>query len=190
MEAVHDLFASPSSLSPTRSQESRSIRHIRIYEVGQERKDEIAKRVTRRHHRGTACPRRRVVVIERSSPHWYAAGRPGSRSRSDGWRSRPSPHAVVAAKVEFEKSRATACSRGRWQTDGQVLLWSTVARRSSARWSAVTASPRSASLQQVQRPDLGRQGRLLACEHASSQVSRTEPDGRITSIATHYEGKQ
>jgi gluconolactonase len=35
-----------------------------------------------------------------------------------------------------------------------------------------------------------RQGRLLACEHASSQVTRTEPDGRITPIATHYQGKQ
>jgi gluconolactonase len=35
-----------------------------------------------------------------------------------------------------------------------------------------------------------RQGRLVACEHASSQVTRTEPDGRITPIATHYDGKQ
>jgi gluconolactonase len=35
-----------------------------------------------------------------------------------------------------------------------------------------------------------RQGRLLACEHASSQVSRTEPDGRITPVATHHDGKQ
>src|SRR5262249_38425783 len=35
-----------------------------------------------------------------------------------------------------------------------------------------------------------RQGRLLACEHASSQVTRTESDGRIVPIATHYRGKQ
>ena len=35
-----------------------------------------------------------------------------------------------------------------------------------------------------------RQGRLLACEHASSQVTRTEPDGRIVPLATHYQGKQ
>jgi gluconolactonase len=34
------------------------------------------------------------------------------------------------------------------------------------------------------------QGRLLTCEHASSQVSRTEPDGRVIPIATHYDGKQ
>jgi gluconolactonase len=35
-----------------------------------------------------------------------------------------------------------------------------------------------------------RQGRLVACEHASSQVTRTEADGRIVPLATHYQGKQ
>ncbi|HWT32062.1 MAG TPA: SMP-30/gluconolactonase/LRE family protein [Propylenella sp.] len=35
-----------------------------------------------------------------------------------------------------------------------------------------------------------RQGRLLTCEHASSRVSRTEPDGTIVALATHYRGKE
>jgi gluconolactonase len=35
-----------------------------------------------------------------------------------------------------------------------------------------------------------RQGRLLTCEHASSRVTRTEADGRIVPLATHYAGKQ
>ena len=35
-----------------------------------------------------------------------------------------------------------------------------------------------------------RQGRLLACEHATSRVTRTEPDGRITVLASHYQGKE
>ena len=35
-----------------------------------------------------------------------------------------------------------------------------------------------------------RQGRLLACEHATSRVTRTEPDGRITVIASHHDGKE
>ena len=34
-----------------------------------------------------------------------------------------------------------------------------------------------------------RQGRLLACEHASSQVTRTEPDGSIRVLASHYMGR-
>lgn len=37
---------------------------------------------------------------------------------------------------------------------------------------------------------LDRQGRLLSCEHATSRVTRTEPDGRLTVIASHWAGKE
>jgi sugar lactone lactonase YvrE len=35
-----------------------------------------------------------------------------------------------------------------------------------------------------------RQGRLIACEHGERRVSRTEADGTVTALATHYEGKR
>ncbi len=35
-----------------------------------------------------------------------------------------------------------------------------------------------------------RQGRMLSCEHATSRVTRTEADGSITVLATHYQGKE
>jgi len=35
-----------------------------------------------------------------------------------------------------------------------------------------------------------RWGRLLACEHASSRVTRTEPDGTITVLASHFDTKE
>jgi gluconolactonase len=35
-----------------------------------------------------------------------------------------------------------------------------------------------------------RAGRMLSCEHATSQVIRTELDGTIHVLATHYRGKQ
>ncbi len=35
-----------------------------------------------------------------------------------------------------------------------------------------------------------REGRLLSCEHATSRVVRTELDGKITVLATHWRGKQ
>jgi gluconolactonase len=35
-----------------------------------------------------------------------------------------------------------------------------------------------------------RQGRLLTCEHATSRVTRTEGDGRVTVIASHYGMKE
>ena len=34
-----------------------------------------------------------------------------------------------------------------------------------------------------------REGRLLTCEHATSRVTRTEPDGSVTVLASHYQGK-
>lgn len=35
-----------------------------------------------------------------------------------------------------------------------------------------------------------RQGRLIACEHATSRVTRTESDGGISVLASHYQGKE
>jgi gluconolactonase len=35
-----------------------------------------------------------------------------------------------------------------------------------------------------------RGGRMLSCEHATSRVTRTEPDGSITVLATHYDGRE
>jgi gluconolactonase len=35
-----------------------------------------------------------------------------------------------------------------------------------------------------------RQGRLVTCEHATSRVTRTEPDGTITVLATHHGDKE
>jgi gluconolactonase len=34
------------------------------------------------------------------------------------------------------------------------------------------------------------QGRLITCEHASSHITRTEPDGSITVLASHHEGRE
>ena len=34
------------------------------------------------------------------------------------------------------------------------------------------------------------QGRLLTCEHATSRLTRTEADGSISVLATHYDGKE
>ena len=35
-----------------------------------------------------------------------------------------------------------------------------------------------------------KQGRLVTCEHATSRLTRTELDGSITILATHYDGKE
>ncbi|MGH1466062.1 MAG: SMP-30/gluconolactonase/LRE family protein [Cognatishimia sp.] len=34
------------------------------------------------------------------------------------------------------------------------------------------------------------EGRMLTCQHATSSLTRTEKDGSITTLATHYDGKE
>ena len=37
---------------------------------------------------------------------------------------------------------------------------------------------------------LDQMGRLIACEHGDHRVSRTEPDGSVVSLASHYQGRR
>jgi gluconolactonase len=78
-----------------------------------------------------------------------------------------------------------------WHPTGKFLLFSDMPGDHLRRWSA------EGGVETFRRPchmsnglTYDRQGRLLTCEHASSQVTRTEADGRIVPIATHYAGKQ
>jgi gluconolactonase len=105
----------------------------------------------------------------------------------------PRLNSIVGAHVEFERI-ATGClfTEGPlWHPTGEYLLWSDMPGDHLRRWSKADGV---STFRQPCNKSNGltwdRQGRLLACEHASSQVTRTEPDGRITPIATHYDGKQ
>jgi gluconolactonase len=78
-----------------------------------------------------------------------------------------------------------------WHPTGKFLLWSDMPGDHMRRWSAtdgITTFRKPCSMSNGLAYD--RQGRLLACEHATSQVTRTEIDGRVVAIATHYDGKQ
>lgn len=100
---------------------------------------------------------------------------------------------IVGTQVEFERI-ATGClfTEGPlWHPQGEYLLWSDMPGDHLRRWSkldGVTTFRQPCNKSNGLAWD--RQGRLLACEHASSQVTRTEADGRITPLATHHEGKQ
>ena len=100
---------------------------------------------------------------------------------------------VVGRDVQFERI-ATGClfTEGPlWHPTDHYLLWSDMPSDHLRRW-----SPRD-GVSTFRKPcnksnglTWDRQGRLLACEHASSQVTRTEADGGITPLATHFQGKQ
>jgi gluconolactonase len=78
-----------------------------------------------------------------------------------------------------------------WHPAGRFLLFSDMPGDHLRRWSAkdgVTTFRKPCHMSNGLAYD--RQGRLLVCEHASSRVTRTEPDGRSVPLATHYQGKQ
>jgi len=100
---------------------------------------------------------------------------------------------IVGPGVEFERI-ATGClfTEGPlWHSREHYLLWSDMPGDHLRRWSArdgVSTYRKPCNMSNGLTWD--RQGRLLACEHASSQVTRTEGDGRISPLATHYQGKR
>ena len=79
-----------------------------------------------------------------------------------------------------------------WFGDGRFLLFSDIPNNRILRWDATNGV-----LSDFRNPSNNanglvrdRQGRLLACEHLTRRVTRTEYDGRITVLATHFDGKR
>jgi gluconolactonase len=79
-----------------------------------------------------------------------------------------------------------------WMGDARCLLWSDVPGNCIWRWDEESGAA------SVWRKPSGyangntrdRQGRLLTCEHGGRRVSRTEADGRVTTLADSFEGKK
>lgn len=105
----------------------------------------------------------------------------------------PRFEAVVGKAVQFEKlETGFLFTEGPlWHAQGKYLLFSDMPGDHLRRWSAkdgVTTFRKPSNKSNGLAWD--RRGRLLACEHATSSVTRTEADGSITPLASHYEGKE
>jgi gluconolactonase len=101
--------------------------------------------------------------------------------------------AVVDREVTFETiARGCLFTEGPlWDPRESCLLWSDMPDDHLRRWSAkdgVTTFRKPSHKSNGLTWD--HEGRLLACEHATSRVTRTERDGRLTPLATHYDGKE
>ena len=101
--------------------------------------------------------------------------------------------AVVGRDVTFEKIAGDCLfTEGPlWHSRDRYLLWSDMPGDHLRRWSqkdGVTTFRKPCDKSNGLTWD--RDGRLLACEHATSRVTRTERDGRIVPLATHYDGKE
>ena len=104
-----------------------------------------------------------------------------------------SRYRLPLAKVERLATGITRWAEGPvWFGDQRCLLWSDVPGNCMWRWDEETG------VVGVWRKPSGhangntrdRQGRLLTCEHGGRRVCRTEPDGRIVTLADRFEGKR
>jgi gluconolactonase len=120
----------------------------------------------------------------------------------------PSPRypdpAIVAVDESFNRYRLmlakverlfTGCRWAEgpvWFGDARCLLWSDIPNNRMLRWDEETGA-----VSVFRKPSdhangntRDRQGRLLTCEHGGRRVTRTELDGRITSIMDSFQGKR
>jgi gluconolactonase len=78
-----------------------------------------------------------------------------------------------------------------WFGDLRCLLWSDIPNDRMLRWDEETGTVstfrRPSSFANGNTRD--RQGRLLTCEHGGRRITRTEHDGTITVLASHFDGK-
>jgi gluconolactonase len=100
---------------------------------------------------------------------------------------------VVGPDVTFEKVAGDCLfTEGPlWHARGRYLLWSDMPGDHLRRWSAsdgVTTFRKPCNKSNGLTWD--RQGRLLACEHATSHVTVTLADGSTRPLATHWNGKE
>jgi gluconolactonase len=78
-----------------------------------------------------------------------------------------------------------------WWKEGSYLLFSDIHNNCQMKWSSqgeMTVARAPTNRSNGLTRDL--QGRLVACEHDSRRVTRTEPDGSITVVANSFQGRQ
>jgi gluconolactonase len=120
----------------------------------------------------------------------------------------PSPRypdpAVVVIDESFAKYRLASAKVERlatgfrwaegpvWMGDSNSLIWSDVPSNKMFRWDEHTGktSVFRAPSNNANGNTRDRQGRLLTCEHGLRRVSRTEYDGKVSSLISHFEGKR
>ena len=77
-----------------------------------------------------------------------------------------------------------------WATGRNELLFSDIPASTIYRYKDGRFDVFRQPSDQANGNTLDPQGRLITCEHETRRVSRTESDGSVVALATHYEGKR
>jgi len=102
-------------------------------------------------------------------------------------------HRIVPENLVFEKlaSGFQFIEGPIWVAQGEYLIFSDIYGNEMKKWSpkeglTIFRSPSS----KANGNALDKQGRIVTCEHLNRRVSRTELDGTIVPLASHYDGKK
>ena len=97
---------------------------------------------------------------------------------------------LMSASVEQLASGCRWSEGPVWFADHRCLLWSDIPANRIQRWDEASGMVTSFRTPSHHANGLARdaRGRLLACEHLTRRVTRTEIDGSITVLADNFEG--
>jgi gluconolactonase len=98
---------------------------------------------------------------------------------------------VPIAKVETLYDGCRWAEGPVWFADGGYLVWSDIPNNRMLRWVPdLGVGVFRANSNYANGNTRDREGRLVSCEHGGRRVTRTEPDGSITVVASHHKGKR
>lgn len=100
---------------------------------------------------------------------------------------------IVPENLEFEKlATGFQFIEGPiWVAAGGYLIFSDLYGNEMKKWSPKEgATTFRAPSSKANGNALDKQGRIVTCEHLNRHLARTERDGTIVSLASHYEGKK
>ncbi|MBL0151247.1 MAG: SMP-30/gluconolactonase/LRE family protein [Ideonella sp.] len=99
---------------------------------------------------------------------------------------------VYSSSVEQLASGCRWSEGPQWFADHRCLLWSDIPGNRILRWDEASGMVTTFRSPSNHANGLARdlQGRLLACEHLTRRVTRTEVDGSITVLADRFDGKR
>ena len=98
---------------------------------------------------------------------------------------------VMHAGIERLHTGMRWCEGPVWFGDHRCLLWSDIPNDRIMRYDEETGAVSEFRRGRFTNGNTrDRQGRLISCEHGTRSVTRTEIDGRITTLADSYAGKR
>ena len=78
-----------------------------------------------------------------------------------------------------------------WLPESSTLVWSDIPNDRMQAWSEASGATTFRDPSGYTNGNtLDREGRLVSCQHSPSMITRTEPDGTITTLAKSYQGKK